>query len=86
MSGTTSDGSHPHARAVHVERGEPSDEELAALTLVLTVLAEQDGTQRAAAHAAAPTSPRSAWASPAHRLRAPVHCGPDAWRISAFPH
>ncbi|MCA1673286.1 MAG: acyl-CoA carboxylase subunit epsilon [Actinobacteria bacterium] len=64
-------------------RGEPSDEELAAVTVVVAGLA---GAQRAAARAPAPTSPRSAWANPAHRLRAPAHCGPDTWRISAFPH
>ncbi|HVE96989.1 MAG TPA: acyl-CoA carboxylase subunit epsilon [Pseudonocardiaceae bacterium] len=58
-------------------RGEPSDEELAALIAVLAGLAST----------AAPEPPQSpsAWADPAHRLRAPLHPGPGAWRTSALP-
>jgi hypothetical protein len=60
-----------------VVRGEPSDEELAALTVVL------------AAAAAAPELPgpaaRDRWSDPAARFRAPLHPGPGAWRASALP-
>ncbi|MGH3869633.1 MAG: acyl-CoA carboxylase subunit epsilon [Pseudonocardiaceae bacterium] len=64
--------------AIHIVRGEPSDEELAALIATLAAL-------RGAA-AAEPPAPRSAWANPAHWLRTPLHPGPSAWRNSALPH
>jgi hypothetical protein len=58
-------------------RGEPSDEELAALIAVLAGLV---GTA-----VAPPRVPRSAWADPVHRLRSPLHIGPGGWRASALP-
>ncbi|MGH3973347.1 MAG: acyl-CoA carboxylase subunit epsilon [Pseudonocardiaceae bacterium] len=58
-------------------RGEPSDEELAALIAGLA------GMARAAA--AELPAPHSAWADPAHRLRRPLRPGSRAWRASAFP-
>jgi hypothetical protein len=61
---------------LRIVRGEPSDEELAALIAVLAGLASA---------AAQPPVPRSAWANPAHRLRTPLHPGPGAWRSSALP-
>jgi hypothetical protein len=61
-----------------VVRGAPSDEEVAALTVVL-----------AAAATGPPASPRprvvDRWSDPAARLRAPLHPGPGAWRASAWP-
>lgn len=45
-----------------IVRGEPSDEELAALIAVLAALPNA---------ATEPPAPRSAWADPAHRLRIP---------------
>lgn len=61
-----------------VVRGTPTDEELAALTVVLALTA-----------AATPAGPRprvrSAWADPATRLRRPLAVGPDAWRTSFRP-
>ncbi|MGH3934002.1 MAG: acyl-CoA carboxylase subunit epsilon [Pseudonocardiaceae bacterium] len=57
-------------------RGEPSDEELAALIVVLTGMARAAGAQRPAPH--------SAWAHPAHRLRRPLRPGPRAWYASAL--
>jgi hypothetical protein len=60
-----------------IVRGEPSDEEVAALTVVLA----------AALQAPASTRPRvvDRWSDPAARLRAPLHPGPGAWRASAWP-
>jgi hypothetical protein len=61
-----------------VVRGEPSDEEVAALTVVL-----------AAATTGAAASPRprvvDRWSDPAARLRVPLHPGSGAWRASAWP-
>ncbi|MGH3857878.1 MAG: acyl-CoA carboxylase epsilon subunit [Pseudonocardiaceae bacterium] len=59
-------------------RGEPPDEELAALVMALAALAE--------AAAVEPPSQRGGWADPARQLRTPPHPGPAAWRNSALPH
>ncbi|MGH3983116.1 MAG: acyl-CoA carboxylase subunit epsilon [Pseudonocardiaceae bacterium] len=59
-------------------RGEPSDEELAALVAVLAGLASAAGPE--------PPKPHSAWTDPEHRLRTPLQPGPGAWRASAPPH
>lgn len=66
--------------ALHIVRGKPSDEELAALTVVLAKMST------AAATPAHPAGARSAWADPAYRLRIPLHRGPGAWRTSLRPH
>lgn len=59
-----------------VVRGDPTDEELAALTVVL------------AAAAAAPAAPapvrRSAWTDPSARMRRPLSPGPGAWQTSGW--
>ena len=55
--------------------GEPSDEELAALTVTLAALAATEPEQ-------APP-PRSAWNAP--KLRTALHPGPGAWRASTWP-
>jgi hypothetical protein len=78
VSGDTTDNPCYHSRVIHIVRGEPSDEELAALIAALAVLAN--------AAAAEPPAPRSAWTDPAHRLRTPLRPGPGAWRNSALPH
>ncbi|MGH3908333.1 MAG: acyl-CoA carboxylase subunit epsilon [Pseudonocardiaceae bacterium] len=65
-------------------RGDPSDEELAALTAVVVVSLASAGS--AGVVTASPSAPRSAWADPAHRLRTPLHPGPGAWRASMRPH
>ncbi len=63
-------------RAVfRVVRGQPSDEELAALTVTLAALAGGDPEQAPA--------PRSAWNEP--QLRTALHPGPGAWRASTWP-
>ena len=63
--------------AFRVVRGEPTDEELAALTVVLSAVA--------APPADPPTRPRSAWNDPVARLRRPLPVGPGAWRTSTWP-
>ncbi|MGQ0778466.1 MAG: acyl-CoA carboxylase subunit epsilon [Pseudonocardiales bacterium] len=82
MSGDTSHSSHPHSRVIHIVRGDPSDEEIAALTAVVVSLA----SMRSAHARSAEPGQLSAWADPAPRLRAPLHTGPGAWRASALPH
>ncbi|MQA14007.1 MAG: acyl-CoA carboxylase subunit epsilon [Pseudonocardiaceae bacterium] len=62
---------------LRVVRGDPSDDELAALTAVLAATASQPAPE--------PPRPRSAWGDPARRLRTPLHPGPGAWRASALP-
>jgi acyl-CoA carboxylase epsilon subunit len=58
---------------LQIVRGEPPDEELAALIAVLAGLTSA---------AAEPPAPRSAWADPVHRLRTPRYAG---WRASMLP-
>jgi Acyl-CoA carboxylase epsilon subunit len=64
----------PDARPLlRVVRGEPTDEELAALVAVVT----------ARAVTSAPRAPvRSAWADPARHVRRPFSHGRDAWQLS----
>jgi acyl-CoA carboxylase epsilon subunit len=64
--------------AFRVVRGRPTEEEIAAL---LVVLAAQAPTGRATG---APPTP-SEWASYARAVRAPLHPGPGAWQASAHP-
>jgi hypothetical protein len=62
-----------------VVRGEPSDAEVAALTVVLAAVAASSRPEpRPAA--------RSAWNDPAARLRRSLAAGPGAWRRSGWPH
>jgi len=66
---------------LEVVRGQPSAEELAALTVVLAAaLARLDGAGRGR-----PGRSASGWASRSRGLRAPLRPGPDAWRRSARP-
>ena len=60
-----------------VVRGTPSDDELAALTVVLLA---------AAAPADAPAPEPSAWTDRASLMRRPLPVGPGAWRTSTWPH
>ncbi|HVW45007.1 MAG TPA: acyl-CoA carboxylase subunit epsilon [Amycolatopsis sp.] len=63
---------------LRVVRGNPDDEELAALTAVIAA---------AASTPAGPERPRrtSAWADRARLLRMPPQPGAGAWRASALP-
>ena len=58
-----------------VVRGRPTDEELAALVVVLSSLPR--------ASAALPTpAPSSGWSAPWRSVRQPLHPGAGAWRMS----
>jgi hypothetical protein len=61
---------------LRIVRGEPSDEELAALVAVLA--------GRAAAPVATPSEAPSVWRDRAALLRRPVHPGPGAWRAATW--
>ncbi|QFZ23255.1 acyl-CoA carboxylase subunit epsilon [Saccharothrix syringae] len=65
----------PHLRVV---RGNPDDEELAAVTAVVAALS--------AARAEGREQPRrSAWADRSRLVRRPLDRGPGAWRASGLP-
>jgi hypothetical protein len=64
--------------AFRIVRGEPTDEEVAALTVVLAAAA-------APAVTTAPAAVRDRWSEPAARFRVPLHPGPDAWKTSTWP-
>lgn len=66
----------PMLRVIH--GGEPTSEEIAALTAGLALIA-------ARAREAEREAPRSEWSSRAHSLRRPLRHGPGAWRASALP-
>lgn len=61
---------------ISVTAGNPTDEELAAVTALLLAIARTP---------AAPPAPQAGgWADPALRLRRPLPPGPGAWRASAW--
>jgi acyl-CoA carboxylase epsilon subunit len=64
----------PHLRIV---KGNPTDEEVAALVAVVSVLDAGGEEER--------TRPRSAWSDRRTMVREPLAHGPGAWRTSAFP-
>jgi len=64
----------PHLRIV---RGNPSDEELAALVAVVTTMGSGAEPE--------PEPPRSAWSERRARVREPLPHGHGAWRASGFP-
>jgi predicted negative regulator of RcsB-dependent stress response len=69
---------------VEVVRGHASDEEMAALTAVISALLarrqQAEAAQTAARHPAQP-----GWPDRAALLRGPLITGPGAWRHSARP-
>lgn len=68
--------SDEQAPVLRVERGNPTPEQLAALTVVLT-----------AASGAAPETPapRTLWTARSRFARPRPAVGPDGWRASALP-
>jgi hypothetical protein len=73
-------GVHEDPPSLRIVRGEPTDDEIAALTAVLASIS----TARAAGSQRGDTS-WSVWAEPAARLRHVPTPGPAAWRTSALP-
>jgi Acyl-CoA carboxylase epsilon subunit len=65
--------------------GNPSEDELAALIVVLAALMNAALTNAALTTAAGPPAPRSSWADPARALHAAPRPGPGAWRGSSLP-
>ncbi|GAB3833345.1 acyl-CoA carboxylase subunit epsilon [Kribbella italica] len=65
------------APVLHVVKGDPTPEELAALVAVVAA--------RAAAPAAADTERASDWATYWRHAKRPLHPGPGQWRASAHP-
>jgi hypothetical protein len=63
---------HP---AIKITKGNPTDEEIAAVVAVLTAHA-------AARPATQPAPPRSGWAAYWRTVRAPVTPGPGAWQAA----
>ena len=63
----------PHLRIV---KGNPSDEEVAALVAVVSALGS--------AEEPAPERPRSAWSDRRTLMREPLPHGPGAWRASGL--
>jgi hypothetical protein len=62
---------------LRVVRGDPTPEEVAALTVVLAARASQPADP--------PAAPRSLWRDRAPLLRQPLRPGPAAWRAFAHP-
>ena len=73
------DDSNDDRPALRVVKGEPSDEELAALVAVVAARTGNAGEARQV------VKPRSCWRDPAHAMRPIPSPGPDGWRRSAFP-
>ncbi len=62
---------------LRIVRGDPTDEEVAALVTVVTALAARRGS---------PTGPpRSQWRNRARNIRPAIGPGPGAWRASGLP-
>jgi hypothetical protein len=78
-------GATPEERRAlfRVVRGEPSDAELAALTVVLA--GKIAGAVATAPSPEAKPAARTAWNDPAARLRRPLTVGAGAWRTSTWP-
>ena len=62
--------------ALRIVRGEPTDEEIAALVVAIGTLPQPSSRSQ----------PRhSAWSDRSALLRRPLHPGPTAWRTSYLP-
>jgi len=72
-------GERPLLRVV---RGDPTEDELAA---VVTVVAARLAAARRRAAAEGEGQPRSQWRNRARNIRPPIGPGPGAWRASGLP-
>lgn len=61
---------------LRIVRGEPTDEEIAALVVALNALRQPSS---------GPQPRRSTWSDRSALLRRPLHAGPIAWRTSCLP-
>ncbi|AXH95863.1 acyl-CoA carboxylase subunit epsilon [Ornithinimicrobium avium] len=68
----------PATPVILVERGNPTPEQLAALTVVLTAASSGSGTDQRA-------TPTSLWRARAPFSRTRPTVGPGGWRASALP-
>lgn len=68
----------PARPVLRIVRGDPSPEEVAALTAVLAAASGGGG-------AAPEAGPRSVWSERESLVRRPLSPGPGAWRASALP-
>ena len=68
------DAQEPQRPLLHVVKGDPTEEELAALVVVVSALG--------AAQVADERTPRSEWSSPHRKVRAPLA---PSWRSSTLP-
>ncbi|MCP2099616.1 Acyl-CoA carboxylase epsilon subunit [Actinosynnema pretiosum] len=68
-------------------RGNPTEEELAALVAVLTAVAARRAAEGAGAGSGSGSAEREAsrWADRSRLVRQPLGHGPGAWRASGFP-
>jgi hypothetical protein len=62
--------------ALRIVSGNPTTEEIAAVTVVLAAAANAASEHK-------PATQVGGWADPALRLRRPIPAGPGAWRSSA---
>ncbi len=76
MTGSSEVGDQPERPVLRVVGGNPTPEEVAVLTVVLTALG-------GAPAAPAPAPVTGGWADPSRRLRRPLAPGPGAWSASA---
>ena len=71
---------------LRVVAGQPTADELAALTVALSLAARARAVRaRAAARPAGGRAPVGGWAWRGRLLRSPLAHGPDAWRRSSLP-
>jgi hypothetical protein len=68
----------PQRPLLRVVSGEPTAEELAALTVVVAALASRGGARRR-------PRPVGAWAAPARTHRRPLQAGPGGWQAAGRP-
>ena len=68
------DAQEPQRPLLHVVKGDPTDEELAGLVVVVSALGAAQVTDE--------RMPRSEWSSPHRKVRAPLA---PSWRSSSLP-
>ncbi|MFC5063707.1 acyl-CoA carboxylase subunit epsilon [Actinomycetospora atypica] len=78
MSGPDDEAVETPRPVLRIVRGDPSPEEVAALTAVIAAASGGGGEP-------ADTGPRSAWTERESLVRRPLTPGPGAWRMSAWP-